>query len=47
MTITTRALRQEVVHLPSPQNFDFENDGMIISDSDIACYARPEHVIIY
>ena len=43
MAISTRALRQEVVHVPSPQNFDFENDGMIISDSDIACYARPEH----
>jgi|TARA_E500000081_G_scaffold107221_1_gene108920 sarcosine oxidase subunit beta len=43
MTITTRALKQEVVHVPSPSNFDFENDGMIISDSDISCYVRPEH----
>lgn len=43
MTIETRPLRQEVVHVPSPQGFDFENDGMIVSDSDIACYVRPEH----
>ncbi|MEE9376245.1 MAG: FAD-dependent oxidoreductase [Rhizobiaceae bacterium] len=43
MTIKTRALRQEVVHLPSPKGFDFENDGLIVSDSDIACYIRPEH----
>ncbi|MEO1722722.1 MAG: FAD-binding oxidoreductase [Pseudomonadota bacterium] len=43
MTIATRALRQEVVHVPSPTGFDFESDGMIVSDSDIACYCRPEH----
>lgn len=43
MTIRTRPLRQEVVHLPSPEGFDFESDGLIVSDSDIACYARPEH----
>ena len=43
MTITTRPLRQEVVHLPSPPGFDFEKDGLIVSDSDIACYCRPEH----
>ncbi len=43
MTITTRPLRQEVVHVPSPKGFDFENDGLIVSDSDIACYCRPEH----
>jgi len=43
MTITTRALRQEVVHVPSPAGFDFERDGMVVSDSDIACYSRPEH----
>ena len=43
MTIATRALRQEVVHVPSPEGFDFEADGMIVSDSDIACYCRPEH----
>jgi len=43
MTIATRPLRQEVVHVPSPEGFDFETNGMIVSDSDIACYCRPEH----
>ncbi|MHA1528763.1 MAG: NAD(P)/FAD-dependent oxidoreductase [Alphaproteobacteria bacterium] len=43
MTIKTRALRQEVVHVPAPEGFDFERDGLIVSDSDIACYCRPEH----
>ena len=43
MTIQTRPLRQEVVHLPSPSSFNFERDGMIISDNDIALYCRPEH----
>jgi sarcosine oxidase subunit beta len=43
MTITTRPLRQEVVHVPAPEGFDFETDGTIVSDSDIACYCRPEH----
>ena len=43
MTITTRPLRQEVVHVPAPAGFDFEADGLIVSDSDISCYCRPEH----
>lgn len=43
MTITTRPLRQEVVHVPAPDGFDFERNGTIVSDSDIACYCRPEH----
>lgn len=43
MTIATRPLRQEVVHVPSPEGFDFERNGTIVSDSDIACYVRPEH----
>ncbi|KIC41169.1 FAD-binding oxidoreductase [Ruegeria sp. ANG-R] len=43
MTITTRALRQEVVHVPAPEGFDFETQGTIVSDSDIALYCRPEH----
>ncbi len=43
MTIETRALRQEVVHVPSPDGFDFEKLGTIVSDSDISCYCRPEH----
>jgi len=43
MTISTRALRQEVVHVPAPEGYDFETDGMMVSDSDIALYCRPEH----
>ena len=43
MTIKTRPLRQEVVHVPAPEGFDFEANGTIVSDSDIACYCRPEH----
>ncbi|MEM1067032.1 MAG: FAD-dependent oxidoreductase [Pseudomonadota bacterium] len=43
MTISTRALRQEVVHVPAPEGFDFEANGTIVSDSDIALYCRPEH----
>ena len=43
MTIETRALRQEVVHVPSPDGFDFEALGTVVSDSDISCYCRPEH----
>ncbi|MEM9317428.1 MAG: FAD-dependent oxidoreductase [Pseudomonadota bacterium] len=49
MTIETRPLRQEVVHVPAPEGFDFEANGMIISDSDIALYCRPErgnHILI-
>ena len=43
MSISTRPLRQEVVHVPAPPGFDFEKDGMIVSDSDISLYCRPEH----
>jgi len=49
MKIKTRALRHEVAHVPSPRGFDFEKDGYVISDSDIACYVRPEignHILI-
>ena len=49
MTISTRALKQEVAHVPAPEGFDFEADGMVISDSDIGCYVRPEsgnHILI-
>lgn len=49
MTIQTKALRQEVVHVPSPAGFDFEHDGLVISDSDISCYCRPEkgnHILV-
>jgi sarcosine oxidase subunit beta len=43
MTITTRPLRQEVVHVPAPEGFNFETDGVVVSDGDIGCYCRPEH----
>ena len=43
MTITTRALRQEVVHVPAPEGVNFDEDGLVISDSDISIYCRPEH----
>lgn len=49
MKITTRALKQEVVHVPSPGGFDYERKGVVVSDSDIACYSRPEtgnHILI-
>ncbi len=49
MTITTRALRQEVVHVPAPEGYDFEKDGMMVSDSDTSLYCRPEqgnHILI-
>ncbi|MDE0944625.1 MAG: FAD-dependent oxidoreductase [Alphaproteobacteria bacterium] len=42
MVIKTRALRQEVVHLPSPDGFDYMTHGPVTSDSDISCYSRPE-----
>jgi sarcosine oxidase, subunit beta len=42
MTIKTRALRQEVVHLPAPDGVNWDRDGIVTSDSDIACYTRPE-----
>ena len=37
MTISTRALKQEVAHVPAPDGFDFYKDGIVISDSDIGC----------
>jgi sarcosine oxidase subunit beta len=49
MKIKTRALRQEVCHVPAPDGIDYENIGTIISDGDIGCYSRPEvgnHVLI-
>lgn len=42
MTIRTRPLKQEVCHVPAPPGFDFERDGLVVSDSDIGCYCRPE-----
>lgn len=45
----THALRHEVTHVPAPAGFDYENDDFIYSDSDIACYSKPEvcnHILI-
>jgi sarcosine oxidase subunit beta len=42
MTIKTRALRQEVVHVSAPDGVNWDTDGIVTSDSDIACYSRPE-----
>jgi sarcosine oxidase subunit beta len=49
MKIKTKALRVEVAHVPSPENFDFMNQAPVISDGDIGCYSRPEvgnHILI-
>ncbi len=49
MNIKTRALRQEVAHVPAPEGFDFERHGLVTSDGDIGCYCRPEtgnHILI-
>ncbi len=49
MRITTRALKQEVAHVPFPKDFDFEKNGLVTSDSDVGCYCRPEignHILI-
>lgn len=42
MKIKTKAVRQEVVHVPAPSEFDFEKQGCVTSDGDIGCYSRPE-----
>ncbi|MFQ5612809.1 MAG: NAD(P)/FAD-dependent oxidoreductase [Anaerolineae bacterium] len=42
MNIKTRALRHEVHHVPSPQGFNFEQDGIHTSDGDTGLYFRPE-----
>jgi len=49
MNIRTKALRQEVTHVPSPPGFNFEGSGFVVSDSDIGVYCRPEtgnHILI-
>lgn len=42
MKIKTRALRHEVVHLPTPEGFEYEANGGPASDSDVGAYWRPE-----
>mgnify|MGYP001825164932 FL=1 len=49
MNIKTRALRQEVCHVPPPDGIDYQIEGVMISDSDIGCYSRPEtgnHILV-
>ena len=49
MRIRTRALKQEVAHVPFPKDFDFDRTGLVTSDSDVGCYCRPEignHILI-
>jgi len=49
MNIRTRPLKQEVCHVPAPEEFDYDQRGMLVSDSDIGCYSRPEkgnHILI-
>jgi len=42
MNIKTKALRHEVHHVPSPEGFDFINNGVVSSDDDLGIYFRPE-----
>jgi sarcosine oxidase subunit beta len=49
MNIKTKALRHEVHHVPSPESFDYEHDGVHISDADVGVYFRPEsgnHILV-
>jgi len=43
MTISTRALKQEVVHVPAPADYEYFDRAPVTSDSDIGVYSRPEH----
>ena len=40
--IKTRALRHEVMHCPSPEGYNYYDDGLHTSDGDVGCYYRPE-----
>ncbi len=42
MNIQTRPLRHEVHFVPSPENFSYEKDGLVVGDGDLAGYHRPE-----
>ncbi len=43
MTIKTRALREEVCHVPAPAEIDYEKVGMHFSDPDTGIYSRPAY----
>ncbi len=40
--IKTKALRHEVMHCPSPEGYDYLNEGYHTSDGDCGIYYRPE-----
>jgi sarcosine oxidase subunit beta len=40
--IKTKALKVEVSHTSPPNDFNYESNAFVISDSDIGCYSRPE-----
>ncbi|HJM22826.1 MAG TPA: FAD-dependent oxidoreductase, partial [Acidimicrobiales bacterium] len=42
MSIGTSPLRQEVHHVPSPDELDFQNRGFSIADDDTGIYVRPD-----
>lgn len=49
MAIRTGAMKQEVVHVPSPAGFSFEQEGWVLTDGDSGVYVRPEagnHILI-
>lgn len=49
MAIRTRALRQEVHHVPAPTGFDVASAGLLAADDDLGFYVRPDgadHVLI-
>ena len=43
MTIKTRAMREEVAHVPAPEGIDYARVGMHFSDQDTAVYSRPDY----
>ncbi len=42
MAVKTQPLRHEVHHVPSPAGYNFETDGIHVSDGDSSVYFRPE-----
>lgn len=40
--IRTRALRQEVHHVPAPPGFDVAGSGFVAADDDLGFYVRPD-----
>lgn len=49
MNIKTKALRHEVHHVPAPETFDYEHDGVHVTDGDAGVYFRPEtgnHILV-